>query len=122
MTVPLAHIVDDDDAVLESLLVLLDAWDVPATGYPSGEAFLAALTPQTQGCVVTDIKMPRLGGLELLAAMRARGCDLPVIVISATVERAYVDKAIALGAEAMLLKPFAPSALVDRVRSAIAAR
>lgn len=119
MSLPAAHIVDDDTAVRESLLVLLEAWDMPATGYESGPAFLAALSDQVQGCVVTDIQMPGMTGLELLAAMRARGYDLPVIVITARADRAQAETAMDLGAAAVLQKPFAPPDLIGLVRAAM---
>lgn len=119
MSVAAAHIVDDDTAVRESLLALLDAWALPAVGYESAPAFLAALSPAVIGCVVTDIQMPGMTGLELLQALRRLGSTLPVIVITARADRFQAAAAMELGAAAVLQKPFAPPQLVGLVRAAL---
>ena len=116
---PAVHIIDDDDAVRDSLAVLLEIRGVPVVTYGSAEAFLAALAEGAEGCVVTDVQMPRMNGLELLAALKAGGHALPVIVVTARSGRALAAEALARGAAVLIEKPFAAQALVDAVRSAL---
>ncbi|HEY0648367.1 response regulator transcription factor [Phenylobacterium sp.] len=113
------HIIDDDDAVRDSLAVLLEIRGVPVETYASARAFLAALADGAEGCVVTDVQMPGMNGLELLAALRARGHTLPVIVATARGGRAMAAEAVARGATALIEKPFAPDAFIDAVSEAL---
>lgn len=115
------HIIDDDEAVRDSLAVLLELNDLPVETYPSAQAFLDALAKGAEGCVVTDVQMPDMNGLELLAALRAGGHHLPVIVATARAHRQMAAEAYAHGAQVLLEKPFAPQAFVDAVRGALAA-
>ncbi len=116
---PAVHIIDDDDAVRDSLAVLLEIRGVPVVTYGSAEAFLAALAKGAEGCVVTDVQMPGMNGLELLAKVRADGHTLPVIVATARNGRTLAAEAIAQGAAALLEKPFAPDDFVDAVKAAL---
>ncbi len=116
---PAVHIIDDDDAVRDSLAALLEVSGVPAVTYGSAEAFLAALAEGAQGCVVTDMQMPDINGLELLAKMRAGGHTLPVIVVTARAGRILAAEALAQGAVALLEKPFVPDDFVAVVKQAM---
>jgi len=113
------HIIDDDDAVRDSLAVLLEVRGVPVETYASASALLAALADGAEGCVVTDVQMPDMNGLELLAALRARGHTLPVIVATARSGRALAAEAMAHGATALIEKPFAPDAFIAAVSKAL---
>lgn len=115
------HIIDDDDAVRDSLAVLLELNDLPVATYDSAQAFLDALETGAEGCVVTDVQMPAMTGLELLAILHDGGYDLPVIVATGRSHRAMADQAMAHGAQALVEKPFAPQAFVATVRDALAA-
>jgi two-component system, LuxR family, response regulator FixJ len=117
---PTVHIIDDDDAVRDSLAVLLEIRGMPVVTYASAPAFLAALVDGAQGCVVTDVQMPEMSGLELLAALKAGGHTLPVIVATARTGRATAAEAMAQGAAALIEKPFAPDAFIETVREALA--
>ena len=114
------HIIDDDEAVRDSVAVLLELNDLQVATYESAQSFLVALADGAEGCVVTDMQMPQMSGLELLAELRAGGYRLPVIVATARAGRTLAAEAMAMGAQAMLEKPFAPRALVDAVRGAMA--
>ena len=116
---PAVHIIDDDDAVRDSLAVLLEIRGVPVVTYGSAEAFLAALAEGAEGCVVTDVQMPGMNGLDLLAKVRADGHALPVIVATARGGRSLAAEAMARGAAALLEKPFAPDDLVAAVNEAM---
>jgi two-component system response regulator FixJ len=120
MALPAVHIVDDDDAVRDSLAVLLEIRGVPVVTYGSAEAFLAALADGAEGCVVTDVQMPGMNGLELLARVRAGAHPLPVIVATARGGRILAAEAMAQGAAALLEKPFAPDAFIAAVNEALA--
>jgi two-component system, LuxR family, response regulator FixJ len=119
---PAVHIIDDDDAVRDSLAVLLEIRGVPVVTYGSAEAFLEALAEGAEGCVVTDVQMPGMSGLELLAKVRADGRDLPVIVATARSGKTLAGEAMAHGAAALLEKPFAPDDFVTVVKAAMAGR
>jgi two-component system response regulator FixJ len=119
---PAVHIIDDDDAVRDSLAVLLEVRGVPVVTYGSAEAFLAALADGAEGCVVTDVQMPGMNGLELLAKVRAGGHALPVIVATARSGRTLAAEAMAQGAAALLEKPFAPDDFVEVVKQAMGRR
>lgn len=114
---PAVHIIDDDDAVRDSLAVLLEIRGVPVVTYPSAQAFLWALPDGLSGCVVTDVQMPGMNGLELLAMLKASGNTLPVVVATARGGRAMAAEALAQGAVALLEKPFQPDAFIDAVCS-----
>jgi len=116
---PSVHIIDDDDAVRDSLAVLLEIRGVPVVTYGSAEAFLAALAQGAEGCVVTDIQMPGMNGLELLAKVHAADPALPVIVATARSGRTLAAEAMAQGATAVLEKPFAPDDFIARVNEAM---
>jgi two-component system, LuxR family, response regulator FixJ len=117
---PAVHIIDDDDAVRDSLAVLLEIREAPVVTYASARAFLDALAHgDVAGCVVTDVQMPGMSGLELLATLRAQRYDLPVIVASARGGRAMAEEAMAHGATAVLDKPFDPDAFVAAVTEAM---
>lgn len=116
---PAVHIIDDDDAVRDSLAVLLEIRGVPVATYESAEAFLAALAGGAEGCVVTDVQMPGMSGLELLTKVRAEGHALPVIVATARSRRSLAAEAMARGAAALLEKPFTPDDFLAAVEAAL---
>jgi two-component system response regulator FixJ len=113
------HIIDDDAAVRDSLAILLETHGLPVATYASAEAFLDALAAGADGCVVTDVQMPGMNGLVLLAALKAGGHALPVIVVTARSGQTLAAEALAQGAAVLLEKPFAPAALVAAVRDAL---
>ena len=106
------HIIDDDDAVRDSLAAMLEVRGVAVVTYASAQAFLEALANGVSGCVVTDVQMPGMNGLELLAVLRAGGHALPVVVFTARGGRALAAEAMAQGAVAVLGKPFEPDELI----------
>jgi len=119
MTVgPQAHLIDDDDAVRDSLCMLLEVEGIAISAYASAEAFLRAAS--TAGdCVVTDAQMPGLGGVGLMQTLRARGLEIPVILITGRMESAVRAQALALGAFRLVEKPFAPDEILGAVRAAL---
>ncbi|MEM6392132.1 MAG: response regulator [Planctomycetota bacterium] len=112
------YVVDDDPAVLESMGWLLEREGMTVTGFDRAESFLAQVGPDDRGCLVADLRLPGMSGLDLMEAMRQRGVRMPVIVITGHGEVSLAVRALKGGAEDFLEKPYEPKQLVDRVRQA----
>jgi len=115
----LVHIVDDDDAVRDSLVEVLDSLEMNARGFASATEFLDYVTPQTAGCLVLDIRMPGISGLELQKRLRAMGSALPIIFITGHADVPMAVEAIKLGAIEFIQKPFREQELLDTIQMAI---
>lgn len=116
----LVHIIDDDDAARDSLLFLLETEGLAATGHPSADGFLAHVdTTEVRGCIVTDVRMPGMSGIELLQALRERGATVPVVVITGHGDIALAVEAMKAGAHDFLEKPYRDDALIAAVRTAL---
>ncbi len=113
------HIIDDDDDARESLAFLLSTADVEVHTYESAVAFLAALPQVTGGCVITDVRMPDIDGMELLRRLHESGLSLPVIVMTGHGDVPLAVEAMKLGAIDFLEKPFDDDALLAAVRMAL---
>ena len=113
------HVIDDDDAARESLAFLLATSDVEVRTYESAVAFLDSLSGPVPGCVVTDVRMPGIDGLELLRRLKERDPNLPVIVITGHGDVPLAVAAMKLGAVDFLEKPFDDEAPLAAVRSAL---
>jgi two-component system response regulator FixJ len=116
----LVHVIDDDDAARDSLLFLLETEGIAATGYPSADGFLEIADPATlSGCIITDVRMPGMSGIELLQAVRQRGSMVPVVVITGHGDIALAVEAMKAGARDFLEKPYRDDALIAAVRTAL---
>ena len=113
------HVIDDDAAVRESLAFVLASEGLEAHTYASAEAFLTALSPEVEGCIVTDIRMPGMSGIELLRRLRTMGVTLPIIVITGHGDALMVAEAISSGAIDCIMKPFNDDGLLSTIRSAL---
>jgi len=111
------HVVDDDEAIRDSLTLLLGAAGFTAASYPSADAFLAA-APQGPGCIVIDVRMPGMGGLELQEELARRGRRIPVIVMTGHAEVPLAVKAMKAGAVDFVEKPFEEQAMLAAIRRA----
>jgi two-component system response regulator FixJ len=118
----LVHVVDDDDAVRDSLSFLLRAANFNVVTYQSAARFLEILTRDMDGCVVTDVRMPDISGLDLLRRMRGQSCMIPVIVMTGHGDIQLAVEAMKAGAADFLEKPFDDERVLSAVRSALAAR
>jgi two-component system response regulator FixJ len=114
-------VIDDDEAVLDSLRVLLEAEGLEVETFERAGAFLQRAAGTPPGCLVTDVRMPEMDGLELLRALSARGSLPPVIVITGHGEVSMAVQAMKLGARDCIEKPFDPRALLASVRDALTA-
>ena len=117
---PLVHVVDDDASVRDSLALLLESAGFSVRSYDSAAAFLQAASDRTAGCVLTDVQMPELNGLELQRRMGELGIRLPVIVMTGHGDVPIAVEALKAGALDFLEKPFEEAHLLEAVASAIA--
>ena len=113
------HVIDDDDAARDSLAFLLRTADVDVRTYASAVEFLAAASALKGGCVVTDVRMPQMDGLELLRRLRALDCVLPVIVMTGHGDIPLAVEAMKAGAVDFFEKPFSDDAMLAAVRRAL---
>ncbi|OHB28457.1 MAG: hypothetical protein A2790_15690 [Phenylobacterium sp. RIFCSPHIGHO2_01_FULL_69_31] len=119
MAPPAVHVIDDDEAVRDSLAIMLETRGFDVTTYATAQAFLSQAERGLAGCVITDIQMPEMNGLQLLRAFNARNMHIPVLVVTARASRTLAQEALAQGARAVIEKPFAPEFLVEAVQAAL---
>ena len=117
MTVAL---IEDDAAVLHSLRLLLESRGLAVRCFDSAEPFLAAMAEWLPSCVVTDVRMPGLSGLDLQRELKRRGLGIPVILITGHGDIEMAVTAIKEGAFDFIEKPFSDQTLLDRIRAAVA--
>jgi two-component system, LuxR family, response regulator FixJ len=115
------HVVDDDDAARESLRFLLETAHLNVRAYESARAFLDTLSAANAGCVITDVKMPEIDGLELVRQVRRRNPGLPVIVITGHADVPLAVEAMKAGAVDFIEKPYDGEVLLGSVRSLLSA-
>ena len=112
------RIVDDDEAVRKSLAFLLSTAGIPIRVYESATSFLAGLSTLQDGCLITDVRMPDMTGIELLQHLRGKGLRLPVIVITGHGDIPLAVEAMKCGALDFIEKPFAEESILRAVRAA----
>jgi two-component system response regulator FixJ len=116
---PVIHIVDDDAAVRQSLAFLLSSAGHAVRLYDSAAAFLAGLTELKGGCLITDMRMPGMTGLELLHELSAKACGLPAIVVTGHGDVPLAVEAMKAGAIDFIEKPFDQEAILTAVQAAL---
>lgn len=115
---PLVYLVDDDDAVRDGLALLLRSVGLRSEGHGDPQAFLSSLSPQSIGCVVLDIRMPGIGGLDVLAKL-AEVSDLPVVMLTGHANVDLCRRAFRGGAMEFLQKPVDDDVFLDAVQAAV---
>ncbi len=115
----LVAIVDDDDSVRGTLHELLRSAGFPSRAFESAEKFLESGHLQETGCLITDIRMPGMSGLELQARLNAERCRIPTIFITAHGDEQMRFQALRAGAVEFLPKPFDDEVLIESVRAAL---
>jgi two-component system, LuxR family, response regulator FixJ len=113
------HVIDDDEAVRKSLAFLLGTAQVTVRSYESAVTFLANIAHVEHGCIITDVRMPEIDGLELLRRVKSLGVDLPVIVITGHGDVPLAVEAMKVGALDFLEKPFDDKAVLAAVYAAL---
>jgi two-component system response regulator FixJ len=114
------HFVDDDDALRDSVKFLLSSVEIRAETYASARALLDCVGDLAPGCIVTDIRMPEMNGLELVQELKRRGVVLPVIVLTGHGDVGLAVAAMKAGVSDFLEKPVDDNALLRSVRQAMA--
>ena len=113
------HVIDDDEALRNSLTFLLRTARLDVQSYPSATAFLEALPQANLSCVITDVRMPGMSGIELLRRLRERKISVPVIVITGHGDIPLAVEAMRIGAIDFLEKPFDDEVLIASVKAAL---
>jgi two-component system response regulator FixJ len=113
------HVVDDDAAVRKSLAFLLASEGLPVRLHESASAFLDEILAMEVGCIVTDVRMPGIDGIEFIRRLKERGISLPVIVITGHADVPMAVEAMKEGAIDFLEKPFGDDAFLAAVRGAL---
>ncbi|PHR92793.1 MAG: DNA-binding response regulator [Robiginitomaculum sp.] len=114
------YILDDDEAVRDSMSALLDSYGFEQKVFSSANTFLAEVSPEYAGCLLLDIRMPEMDGLEVLQRLVKDGIKLPVIIITGHGDLPMAVKAMKAGAVDFIEKPFEEDVLVESVRRAMA--
>ena len=117
---PVVHVIDDDETARESLEFLLDCAGLRVQAYESAVAFLEAVPAMEHGCIVTDVRMPEMSGVELIGRLKALGVPDPVIVITGHADVPLAIQAMKAGVADFIEKPFSDDAILGAVRAALA--
>ncbi len=118
----LVYVVDDDQGMLDSTVWLLESVGLKALPFTSGRAFLDACEPNRPACVLLDVRMPGMGGLNVQEELRRRGIELPLIFVSGHADVPIVVRAFRAGAVDFIEKPYNEQLLLDSVQQALASR
>jgi two-component system response regulator FixJ len=116
---PTVFVVDDDEAVRNSLRLLLKSVGLAAVALPTAQEFLSKYDPQQPGCLILDVRMPGMSGLELQEQLNVRGAMIPVIFITGHGDIPMAVEAMQQGAFDFLQKPFRDQDLIDRIQRAL---
>lgn len=112
---PLVYVVDDEPSIRDSLAMLLRSVGLASRTFPDAKSFLAAYQPREHACLIADVRMPGMSGLELQETLRARGVRLPVIIITGHGDIAMAVRAMKAGADDFIEKPYHDQTLLDAV-------
>lgn len=118
----IVHVVDDDEPMRESIAFLLETEGFAVKTYESATVLLARVEALEPGCIITDVRMPAMNGLELVAELKRRGVAHPVVVLTGHADVALAVQAMKAGVVDFLEKPFQNEALLQAVRAALAQR
>jgi RNA polymerase sigma factor (sigma-70 family) len=119
MTESIVYIVDDDDAMRDSLKWLLESRGLKVELYPSGDAFLRDFSRDLCGCLVLDVRMPGMSGMDLYTRLRARASTLPVIFITGHGDVPMAVSALKKGAADFIEKPFDDQDMLKLIESCL---
>jgi len=115
----LVAVVDDDDSIRSAVKDLLDAVGLQSRSFASAEEFLSSGKQQETACLIADIRMPGMSGLELQAQLNAERCNIPIIFITGHGDEQMRMQALRAGAVEFMAKPFNDEALLESVRAAL---
>lgn len=116
---PIVHLIDDDEDVRRALAFLLGTAGLAVRVYESAAAFLENLPPLQSGCIVSDVRMPKIDGLELQRRLKALGLNIPIIIMTGHADVSLAVEAMKSGAVDFIEKPFDDDRLICAVRDAL---
>jgi two-component system response regulator FixJ len=116
----IVYVIDDDEGARHSLEFLLDCAGLKVRTFASADLFLKADPPLDHGCVITDVRMPGMNGVELVGELKRRGAAVPVIVITGHADVPLAIAAMKAGVADFIEKPFADDAILAAIRTALA--
>ena len=119
---PMVHVIDDDEAARHSLEFLLDCAGFAVRSYESAAEFLKGVPTMEHGCIITDVRMPEMSGVDLIGRLKTLAVADPVIVITGHADVPLAIQAMKAGVADFLEKPFSDDAILGAVRSALARR
>jgi FixJ family two-component response regulator len=119
VTKDLISIVDDDESIRRTTTLLIESLGFPAAGFESAELFLKSGQLHETSCLIVDLRMPGMSGLQLQSHLAAQGCTIPIIFITAYDDKGSRQQALQAGAAAFLGKPFTDEILLRTIRSAL---
>src|SRR3954451_19506805 len=119
MSQNLISVVDDDASVLRTTTLLIESLGFRSAGFQSAEAFLKSGQLHETSCLVVDVRMPGMSGLQLQSHLAALGCNIPIIFVTAYDDTASRKRALQAGAVAFLGKPFTDEILLQTIRSTL---
>ena len=117
---PMVYVVDDDPAMRSSLRWLIESVGLTVRTCASAQEFLRTYAPGDPGCLVLDVRMPGMSGLDLQAELKARKVRIPILIITGYAEVPLAVRAMKAGAFEFIEKPFSDQTLLDRIRAAVA--
>jgi two-component system response regulator FixJ len=112
-------VIDDDEAVLDSLRMMLSRYDFEVRSFTSAEGFLASRDRENVCCVVCDVRLPDISGLELQAELHKRRSAVPIVLITGHGDISMAVSAVKAGAHDFLEKPFSPDRLIEAIKGAV---
>lgn len=116
---PMVFVVDDDEAMRDSIACLLESVNLPCRMFGDASSFLEFCDPAQRGCILLDIRMPGMSGMELHKSLKANGISMPVIIITGHGDVPLAVHALKAGAFDFVQKPFNAQELLDRVHDAL---
>jgi FixJ family two-component response regulator len=119
VTESLISVVDDDESVRRTTTLLIESFGFRAAAFESADIFLRSGQLQDTSCLIVDVQMPGMDGLQLQSHLAATGCGIPIIFISAYESKDSRQRAMQAGAAAFLGKPFSDEQLLQIIRSAL---
>jgi FixJ family two-component response regulator len=119
VTENLISVVDDDESVRRTTTLLIESFGFRAAAFESAETFLGSGHLHDTSCLIVDVQMPGMNGLQLQSHLAAAGCGIPIIFISAYESKDSRQQAMQAGAAAFLGKPFSDEQLLQIIRSAL---
>lgn len=117
---PVVHVIDDDDSARQSLEFLIDCAGMRVRSYTSAVEFLTTVPDMEHGCIVTDVRMPEMTGIELLGRLKTLGVRDPVIVITGHADVPMAIQAMKEGVADFIEKPFSDDAILGAIQAAVA--